>query len=210
LFPIQINLNQHMVFTMLEREGGGPRSERQRLNLGKLYGQKRGLGNAGRSGIAVQTPLVASRRTGSAQCCIDFRLNTPSRKRGQPGLRSAGLDLIAKLKPPFPDIGFGGRHDSVFQSFIDHGIPPFEQGRIALLDFKQSALVRNAEVFPAPEIRFRKKQVSDRRKKSRKHEAARMPGSTTATAKGSSSVLSRNDSAMTRTRNNSFFGVSGN
>jgi hypothetical protein len=197
---------------MLEREGGVPRSERQRLNLGKLYGQKRGLGNAGRSGIAGQTPLVASRRTGSAQRCIDFRLNTPSRKRGQPRLRSAGLDLIAKLKPPFPDIGFGGRHDSVFQSFIDHGIPPFEQGRIALLEFKQSALVRNAQVFPAPEIRFRKKQVSDRRKKSRKHEVARMLGSLTATAKGSSLVLgpSRNDSATTRTRNNSFFGVSGN
>jgi hypothetical protein len=187
---------------MLEREGGGPRSERQRLNLGKLYGQKRGLGNAGRSGIAVQTPLVASRRTGSAQCCIDFRLNTPSRKRGQPRLRSAGLDLIAKLKPPFPDIGLGGRHDSVFQAFVDHGIPLFEQGTIALLEFRQSALVRNAHVFPSSEIRFWKKQVPDRRKKSRKHEAARRLRSMTATAKGSSLILgpSLNDPATTRRR----------
>jgi hypothetical protein len=73
LFPIQINLDQDMVFSMLEREGGDPRSDVQGLNLGKLYGQKHGLGSTARSGIAGRS------RTGSAQCCIDFRLNAPCR-----------------------------------------------------------------------------------------------------------------------------------
>jgi hypothetical protein len=65
--------------------------------------------------------LVVGCQFGRAEGGINLRLNAPSGERRQPGLRSAGFDLVADLEPPFPDIRFGGRHDRVFYAFVDHG-----------------------------------------------------------------------------------------
>src|SRR5882762_11626153 len=80
--------------------------------------------------------LVARGRFGRTEGGIDFGLNAPGRQRRQPRLRSAGLDLVAKLEPPFPDVRFGGRHDGVSDVLVNHGnFPVPDSGRTTFSDF---------------------------------------------------------------------------
>ena len=59
-------------------------------------------------------------RLGRAKGSVDLRLDAPGRKRRQPRLRPAGLDLVAELKAPFPEIWFGRRDYGVFNAFVNH------------------------------------------------------------------------------------------
>lgn len=63
-------------------------------------------------------------RLGRTEGRIDLRLHAPRCERSESGLGASGLDLIAKLVPPFPNVRFSSRHDGILNTSVDHGTPP--------------------------------------------------------------------------------------
>ena len=64
--------------------------------------------------------LLCGGRIGSTERGIDLRFDTAHGERRQTRLRLAGLDLVADLEPPFPDVWFGRRLNRVFYALVDH------------------------------------------------------------------------------------------
>jgi hypothetical protein len=72
--------------------------------------------------IALRAPYLARwiGRLLRSQRGVDLASNTSSGQCGQSCLGSASLDAVVKLKPPLPDIRFGGRNDRILNTPVNH------------------------------------------------------------------------------------------
>ena len=55
---------------------------------------------------------------------VNSKLNSAHRKQRKPGFRLSGLNQVSEPELPFPDPGYLGSGNAVFDAFVNHGIPP--------------------------------------------------------------------------------------
>src|SRR5581483_472589 len=91
-------------------------------------------------------------RFGGAKGGIDLGLNAARRQCRQPGLGPAGLDLVADLVTPLPNVGLGGRHHGVFNALVNHSVVPVaEKSARTTFCSVQPVALRKTRGFPEPQ-----------------------------------------------------------
>jgi hypothetical protein len=55
---------------------------------------------------------------------VNSKLDSAHGKQRKSGFRPSGLNQVSEPELPFPDPGYLGSGDAVFDAFVNHGIPP--------------------------------------------------------------------------------------